>query len=316
MAGTGTKAKVKTGLGEARILVLGSQVLMGFAYRASFEPAFEELPQTSRVLVAVAMLMLVAAMACLIAPTPYHRIVAGGQATAGMHLYIKRMASVALAPFGLALGADVVVAMAQEFGAAAAAASGIAAAAMALLCWYGPAAIMKHGDGQEGEHVEIKDRIDQLMTEDRIVLPGVQALLGFQFASYLTKSFAALPQATQVVNTAALGCLVVAMVLLMMPAPYHRLAADGDATPRVERVAERLILGALPFVALGVAGDVYVVCSVVLGGTAAAAAAVLCAAGMMALWFGVPLYARRTAGETAVTPEAASRERQVATEQA
>ena len=41
--------------------MLGSQVLMGFAYRVSFEPTFEDLPQTSRVLVAVAMLMLVAA---------------------------------------------------------------------------------------------------------------------------------------------------------------------------------------------------------------------------------------------------------------
>ena len=314
MAGTGTKAKVKTGLGEARILVLGSQVLMGFAYRASFEPAFEELPETSRVLVTVAMLMLVAAMACLIAPTPYHRIVAGGQATAGMHLYIKRMASVALAPFGLALGADVAVAMAQEFGGAAAAACGIAAASMALLCWYGPAAIMKHGGGEEGEHGEIKDRIDQLMTEDRIVLPGVQALLGFQFASYLTKSFAALPQVTQIVNTAALGCLVVAMVLLMMPAPYHRLAADGEAIPRVERVAERLILGALPFVALGVSGDVYVVCSVALGGTAAAAAAVVCAAGMLALWFGVPLYARRAAGPGAGSAATSGGERHAAAE--
>ncbi len=50
-------------------------------------------------------------MACLVALTPYHRIVARGQATAGMHRYIKGMASVALAPVGLALGAVVAIAM-------------------------------------------------------------------------------------------------------------------------------------------------------------------------------------------------------------
>lgn len=141
--------------------------------------------------------------------------------------------------------------------------------------------------------VPTKERITELLTEARIVLPGVQALLGFQFASYLTQAFEKLSPAAQAVNTASLLCLVLAMVLLMTPASYHRLAEDGEDTERFERVAERLVLAALPPLALGVAGDVFVVTQIVLGATAGAVVALACAAGMAALWFGVPLLAAR-----------------------
>ena len=42
------------------------------------------------------------------------------------------------------------------------------------------------GEGGEcpSQGVSLKDRVGDLMTETRIVLPGVQALLGFQFAAY------------------------------------------------------------------------------------------------------------------------------------
>ena len=94
-------------------------------------------------------------------------------------------------------------------------------------------------------------------------------------------------------NTASLLMLVLAMVLLMALAPHHQLAEDGESTERFERVAERLVLAALAPLALGIAGDVFVVTDVVLGTTVGAAVAVACAAGMAALWFGVPLLAAR-----------------------
>lgn len=141
--------------------------------------------------------------------------------------------------------------------------------------------------------VPVKDRITALLTESRIVLPGVQALLGFQFASYLTQGFETLSSAGKAVNTASLLMLVLAMVLLMALTPYHQLAEDGGNTERFERVAERLVLAALVPLALGVAGDVFVVTEVVLGTWAGAALALTCAAGMAALWFGVPMLAAR-----------------------
>jgi len=141
--------------------------------------------------------------------------------------------------------------------------------------------------------VSTKDRIAGLLTEARIVLPGVQALLGFQFALYLTAAFEKLSPAAKVANTTSLFLLVLAMVLLMTPAPYHRLAEGGENTEHFERVTERLVLAASAPLALGVAGDVFVVTDVVLGTWAGIAIAFACAAGMVAFWFGVPLLAAR-----------------------
>ena len=60
----------------------------------------------------------------------------------------------------------------------------------------------------------------------------MQALLGFQFASYITSAFEKLSAAAKVVHTASLFLLV----LLMTPAPYHRLVGGGEDTEHFERV--------------------------------------------------------------------------------
>ncbi len=294
MATTTEKERVKTGLGEVRSLVLGVQILLAFQYRAIFEPAFAALPAEVQLLQVAAMVLLVMSIAFMIAPAPYHRIVAAGHATVAMERYTKRMALIALAPFALALAADFGIALLRQFRLPTACALGAAVALAALLCWFGPAlASRRKTDRKEDEMVSRKDRITELLTESRIVLPGVQALLGFQFASYLTEAFERLSPAAKAVNTASLLMLVLAMVLLMMLAPYHRLAEDGEDTERFERVAERLVLASLAPLALSVAGDVFVVTEVVLGTAAGAAVALACAAGMVALWLGVPLLAAR-----------------------
>ncbi len=294
MAGTAEKERVKTSLSEVRTLILGAQILLGFQYRAAFEPRYPSLPLAAQYLQVAALVLLIASTACLIAPTSYHRMVAGGQATAGMERYTNRMALVALVPFALALGANFGVALAPEIGLTLACALGGAVALVAAMFWFAPALARRDGGGpKEDEMVSTKERITELLTEARIILPGVQALLGFQFASYLTQACEKLPPAAQAVNTGSLLLLVLAMILLMTPAPYHRLAERGEDTEHFERVAEKLVLAALPPLALGIAGDVYVVVQIVLGPVAGIMVALACAAGMVALWFGVPLAARR-----------------------
>ncbi len=298
MAGTAEKERVTASLSEVRSLILGAQILLGFQYRAAFEGRFAALPLAAQYLQIAAFVLLIATTALMIAPAPYHRITAGGQATVAMERYTNRIALLALAPFALALAADFAVALAGQLGLTGACALGAAIALATLLCWFGPALKRREtanppAKPKEDEMVSTKDRITNLLTESRIVLPGVQALLGFQFASYLTQAFEKLSPIGKAVNTASLLLLVLAMVLLMMPAPYHQLVEGGEHSESFERVAERLVLAALVPLALGVAGDVFVVAQVVLGIAAGAAVAVGCAAGMMALWFGLPLLARR-----------------------
>jgi hypothetical protein len=45
---TKLKDKIQTGLDESRMLVLGAQILIGFAFSANFQPTFRDLPARSQ----------------------------------------------------------------------------------------------------------------------------------------------------------------------------------------------------------------------------------------------------------------------------
>ena len=61
-------------------------------------------------------------------------------------------------------------------------------------------------------------RVEQMLTEARVLIPGAQALFGFQLAVMLTDAFGELAVSAKVVHLTALCCIVLAMILLMAPA--------------------------------------------------------------------------------------------------
>ena len=133
------------------MLVLGAQILLGFQYRASFEPGFPLLPPGARYLQIVALVLLVASAAWMIAPAPHHRIVSRGHGTVRTERYTKRMALLALMPFAFALGLNFGVALAPQIGLLAAGCLGTAVPAAALLCWFGPALAPVLGTHRAGD---------------------------------------------------------------------------------------------------------------------------------------------------------------------
>jgi hypothetical protein len=66
-----------------------------------------------------------------------------------------------------------------------------------------------------------------MLTEARVLLPGVQALLGFQLIAVLTKPFEQLPIAFKIIHAGGLVMLAVAIVSLLAPAALHRRAIAG-----------------------------------------------------------------------------------------
>jgi hypothetical protein len=298
----GTKDKVQKVLSEVRNLVLGAQILLGFTYEAVFRPGFDKLPSPAKTLQAVSLALLLVAVACLIAPSSFHRIVERGESTRRQLAYAKLMVGVALLPFGLALGLNLFVSTESFLGPPVAAVTGSLGSAVAFAFWYGIPLMQRRDDRsskpESDEQVPLKEKINELLTESRIVLPGAQALLGFQLGAYLTEGFEKLPQASKLVHTGSLLCIALAMVLLMAPAPFHRIAENGENTERFDKVGVALILAALVPLALGLAGDLYVVLAKISGRAAfAAGGAAAAVIGAYALWFGVPLAARsRRAG--------------------
>ncbi|HET7185292.1 MAG TPA: DUF6328 family protein [Terriglobales bacterium] len=126
----------------------------------------------------------------------------------------------------------------------------------------------------------------KVLIECRMALPGAQAFLGFQFAIVFTESFEKLPRSSRLIHFGALVSTTLAIVLLIAPAAYHRLAEAGQDTERVHTTASRLLLAALVFLAPGMAGDLYVVLAKVVGSrTVAVAMAGGLLAAVYALWF-------------------------------
>jgi xanthine/uracil/vitamin C permease (AzgA family) len=140
-------------------------------------------------------------------------------------------------------------------------------------------------------------KIEQMLTEARVILPGAQALFGFQLAIVFTRSFADLPAVSVIVHAASLLLVTLTVVLLMAPAAYHRLVYAGEASADMYRVGSALVTAATIPLALGLTGDTYVVMNEITTSPAVAiAAAVATFILLIGLWHAYPMVtaARRT----------------------
>jgi hypothetical protein len=222
--------KIQASMDEARILILGTQVLLGFEYRSFFEARFPALPDGARLVKLVAISTMLVAFALMVLPGAYHRIAAEGHDRPDVQRFTTRVLGIALLPLAVGLGLDVAVSVRIVAGTVAAAAAGSAATGLALLAWYGFTAAERerHPRGPEvetmrQEETKLPDRIKHVLTEARMVLPGAQALLGFQLAIVISASFETLPNGVKSIHGAALLLVALSIVLLMAPAAYHRM---------------------------------------------------------------------------------------------
>jgi hypothetical protein len=300
------KDKVQTALDENRLLVLGGQVLLGIQLRTFFESGFDKLPRPTQLLKLGGMGAMVIALALLLAPSAYHRLVEGGEDTPRLMTFMGRVMWPALLPFVAALSIDIFVAGQKVLGTAAGVVLALVALGIGLTLLHGLEAVMRrrravrieevsamtHDEEQEGSSLD--DKIRHVLTEARLVLPGAQALLGFQFVTILTEAFDKLPAPLKEVHLFSLGCVALSVIFLLTPAAYHRIVERGESTRHIHRFASIMVLAATVPLGLGVAGDVLVVTWKVLRSTTAAGiAAAATLAVTYGLWFGVTLLARR-----------------------
>jgi hypothetical protein len=298
--------RLKTALDETRTLILGAQILLGFQYQSVFQERFEALPWHARAMDAWALGLMLLTAGLLIAPSAFHRIAERGESTGRTQILAGRCAGTALLPFAAALGLDLAITAERVLGSVwAGGAVGGGFALLALAGWYGVGWAMRRHHGAEArnkakserdahEIAPLHARIEQMLTEARVILPGAQALLGFQLVIVLTSAFEKLPPASRLVHGAALLFVAVAVILLIAPAALHRIVWAGEDSEALLRPGGRLTTAALLPLALGMALDAYVVFARItkspgLGAGAASAALLL----LLGLWFTWPMAARR-----------------------
>lgn len=290
---------VREGLSEIRTTVLGPQILLGFQYHSLFQPGFAKLEPWRQSLSLATLGLLLVTVMLVLAPAAFHQIAEAGQRSARQAAFTEEMLAWSLAPFAMAIGGNLLLVGAGQWGVAVAAIAGLAVTGLCLLLWYGIEAMIRTTDASAAARetgaatTSLKDQVSDLLTETRIVLPGVQALLGFQFAAYLTDVFPKLSPDVRGAHHAGLALLLVSMILLMTPAPFHRLAARGQDSELTCRVGAACIVAALSTLALGLAADVYVAVAIITGsGAAAWFGAGAGAVAALGIWFVVPLIGR------------------------
>lgn len=129
----------------------------------------------------------------------------------------------------------------------------------------------------------LDDKIQQAIDETRMVLPGAQALLGFQFVSVFSEGFTKLPQIHQYIHLASLGIITLATIFLMAPASYHRIVNEGENNLQFHKFASNMIVCAMVALALGISGDIFVVIAKVTQSFSAAVGNSVC---MLLLFYG------------------------------
>ena len=294
--------KAEHALNETRMLILGAQVLIGFGFQAAFQPGFDRLPADAQQLKLVGLGLMLVALGLLIAPGAFHQIVEGGQDSQRLIEFTGRIASLALLPFAIGIGIELYIASLAVLGPPLALPLGVAAVVFALFFWYAlewtwrvrdEAREFAQMEQTMAEGSSLETRIKQVLTEARVVLPGAQALLGFQLAAMLTDAFSKLPRTSQYVHLVSLGLLAVTIVLLMAPAAFHRIVERGEDTERVHRFASVMVLSAMVPLALGIAGDFYLVLEKVLDAPMLAIGlAGVSLVFFFGLWFGLTLAMR------------------------
>ncbi len=113
------------------------------------------------------------------------------------------------------------------------------------------------------EEQELDNRIRHVLTEIRTVLPGAQALLGFQLSVVFMEEFKKLETSSVIVYITTLALLALGVVLLMLPAAYHRISEDGENSHRFHRFASRVMLVAMIFIGAALAASLFIVLRVV-----------------------------------------------------
>jgi hypothetical protein len=295
---------VHTALDELRMQMLGTQVLFGFQLHAAFQERFGALSRVGRTLDAAALALVVLTIGLLIAAPSQHRLVEQGTASARIMRTANRFAEFGLATLAVAVGCTVYVVLEPYWGATAGAATGLLATLFALALWFGLGlALRGFVSAQERNKpmpraapTELHEKIDQMLTEARVILPGAQALFGFQFIVTLTGPFAELPHAVQATHFAALVAIGLSMMLLIAPAAVHRLTFGGMDSERMHDIGSFLVTLALVPLATGIAADVFVASFRMLGDAAMAAALAATGFSVLAtLWYALPLALRASA---------------------
>ena len=143
------------------------------------------------------------------------------------------------------------------------------------------------------EELSLNDAASHLLEECRTVVPGIQALFGFQLIAVFTTGFnEQLSPLERMIHLTAIVLLTIAIALVMAPAALHRQTPLA-VSRRFIRISSRLLMASMAPLAVGLCLDIYLVARVIVGTRAVAVTvAMFLLAVFFVLWLLLPRLSR------------------------
>ena len=149
----------------------------------------------------------------------------------------------------------------------------------------------RSGSGRGESQKERLDRnLSELLQELRVALPGVQVLFAFLLTVPFQQGFTKITPFQERVYFATLLCTAISAALLISPSAHHRVMFRQQQKHHLVRIANRLAIIGLGFLALAMTGAVMLITDVVFGATATVAVTTASVFLMfLTLWYALPL---------------------------
>jgi hypothetical protein len=156
----------------------------------------------------------------------------------------------------------------------------------------------KGGNKQEKSHDDVeKEELDKraqnAIEEARMVLPGIQALFGFQLIAVFNQRFTQIPMQQQMLHYVALLLIAVAIGLIMAPAAYHRIVEEHSVSRFFIQLASVMIAISMLPLLTAISFEIYILGHLVLDNDQASFWIAMAVAAFLAtLWYVFPFLAR------------------------
>ena len=144
----------------------------------------------------------------------------------------------------------------------------------------------------ESREERLNRELIELLNELRVALPGVQMLFGFLLAVPFSQRFDTITTTQRHVYYATFLSTAFATIFFIAPTAYHRLRFRQHDKEQLVRTSNALTIAGTAFLALALAGAVFVVTDLVFKATLTAIATATAAGTLVLFWYGLPGYRR------------------------
>ncbi len=148
----------------------------------------------------------------------------------------------------------------------------------------------KTSNRQAREELPLDKAASLVLDESRMILPGIQALFGFQLIAVFSTTFTEkLTVSEQRLHLLAILLVVIATMIILTQAMYHRQTSEKEVAEEFIRIASRLLLLSMFPIVASMSIEFYLISRVILNNVLWALLITLVVLSLfLTLWIGLP----------------------------